>query len=100
MIDNNQFRGHEQLVYFNDEESGLKAFIAVHNTVLGPGAGGCRMWPYENEMDALNDALRLSRGMSYKNAMAGLPLGGGKAVIIANSKTDKSEELFKSIWAL
>lgn len=96
MIDNNQFRGHEQLVYFNDEESGLKAFIAVHNTVLGPGAGGCRMWPYENEMDALNDALRLSRGMSYKNAMAGLPLGGGKAVIIANSKTDKSEELFKA----
>jgi len=96
MIDSNQFRGHEQLVYFNDEESGLKAFIAVHNTVLGPGAGGCRMWPYENEMDALNDALRLSRGMSYKNAMAGLPLGGGKAVIIANSKTDKSEELFKA----
>lgn len=96
MIDNNQFRGHEQLVYFNDEESGLKAFIAVHNTVLGPGAGGCRMWPYDNEMDALNDALRLSRGMSYKNAMAGLPLGGGKAVIIANSKTDKSEELFKA----
>ncbi|MDA7568309.1 hypothetical protein N8742_01250 [Emcibacteraceae bacterium] len=96
MIDNNQFRGHEQLVYFNDEESGLKAFIAVHNAVLGPGAGGCRMWPYENEMDALNDALRLSRGMSYKNAMAGLPLGGGKAVIIANSKTDKSEELFKA----
>lgn len=96
MIDNNQFRDHEQLVYFNDEESGLKAFIAVHNTVLGPGAGGCRMWPYENEMDALNDALRLSRGMSYKNAMAGLPLGGGKAVIIANSKTDKSEELFKA----
>jgi len=96
MIDNNQFRGHEQLVYFNDKESGLKAFIAVHNTVLGPGAGGCRMWPYDNEMDALNDALRLSRGMSYKNAMAGLPLGGGKAVIIANSKTDKSEELFKA----
>ena len=96
MIDNNQFRGHEQLVYFNDKKSGLKAFIAVHNTVLGPGAGGCRMWPYDNEIDALNDALRLSRGMSYKNAMAGLPLGGGKAVIIADSKTDKSEKLFKA----
>ncbi|MDG1995338.1 MAG: Glu/Leu/Phe/Val dehydrogenase dimerization domain-containing protein [Emcibacteraceae bacterium] len=96
MIDKNQFRGHEQLAYFDDKETGLKAFIAVHDTTLGPGAGGCRMWPYENEMDALNDALRLSRGMSYKNAMAGLPLGGGKAVIIANSKTDKSETLFKA----
>lgn len=96
MIENNQFRGHEQLSYFHDKESGLKAFIAVHDTSLGPAAGGCRMWPYENEMDALNDALRLARGMSYKNAMAGLPLGGGKAVIIANSMTDKSEDLFKA----
>lgn len=96
MIDKNQFRGHEQLAYFDDKETGLKAFIVVHDTTLGPGAGGCRMWPYESEMDALNDALRLSRGMSYKNAMAGLPLGGGKAVIIANSKTDKSEKLFKA----
>ncbi len=97
MIDKNQFRGHEQLAYFHDKKSGLKAFIAVHNTSLGPSAGGCRMWPYDNEIDALNDALRLSRGMSYKNAMAGLPLGGGKAVIIGNSKTDKSEELFKAL---
>ncbi len=96
MIDKNQFRGHEQLAYFHDKESGLKAFIAVHDTTLGPAAGGCRMWPYASEMDALNDALRLARGMSYKNAMAGLPLGGGKAVIIANSKTDKSEALFKA----
>lgn len=96
MIDKNQFRGHEQLAYFDDKETGLKVFIAVHDTTLGPGAGGCRMWPYESEMDALNDALRLSRGMSYKNAMAGLPLGGAKAVIIANSKTDKSEKLFKA----
>lgn len=96
MIDKNQFRGHEQLTYFNDKESGLKAFIAVHDTSLGPAAGGCRMWPYDNEIDALNDALRLARGMSYKNAMAGLSLGGGKAVIIANSKTDKSEALFKA----
>lgn len=96
MIDKNQFRGHEQLSFFHDKESGLKAFIAVHDTSLGPAAGGCRMWNYENEMDALNDALRLSRGMSYKNAMAGLPLGGGKAVIMANSKTDKSDALFKA----
>ena len=96
MIDKNQFRGHEQLAYFHDKESGLKAFIAVHDTSLGPAAGGCRMWPYENEMDAMNDALRLARGMSYKNAMAGLPLGGGKGVIIANSITDKSDALFKA----
>ena len=96
MIDKNQFRGHEQLSYFHDKESGLKAFIAVHDTSLGPATGGCRMWPYDNEMDAMNDALRLARGMSYKNALAGLPLGGGKGVIIANSKTDKSEALFKA----
>jgi len=97
MIDKNQFRGHEQVTYFHDKESGLKAFIAVHDTSLGPAAGGCRMWPYDNEMDAMNDALRLARGMSYKNAMAGLPLGGGKAVIIGNSKTDKSDALFKAL---
>ena len=66
MIDKNQFRGHEQLAYFHDKESGLKAFIAVHDTSLGPAAGGCRVWPYESEMDALNDVLRLSRGMRYK----------------------------------
>lgn len=96
MIDKNQFRGHEQLSFFHDKESGLKAFIAVHDTSLGPAAGGCRMWNYENEMEALNDALRLSRGMSYKNAMAGLPLGGGKAVIMANPKTDKTDALFKA----
>ncbi len=97
MIDKNQFRDHEHLSYFHDKKSGLKAFIAVHDTTLGPAAGGCRMWPYDSEMDALSDALRLSRGMSYKNAMAGLPLGGGKAVIIGNSKTDKSEELFRAL---
>jgi leucine dehydrogenase len=97
MIDKNQFRGHEQLAYFHDKKTGLKAFIAVHDTSLGPATGGCRMWPYDNEMDAMSDALRLARGMSYKNAVAGLPLGGGKAVIIADSKTDKSEALFRSL---
>ncbi|MCP5382096.1 MAG: Glu/Leu/Phe/Val dehydrogenase [Kordiimonadaceae bacterium] len=97
MIDKNQFRDHEQLAYLHDKDTGLKAFIAVHDTSLGPAAGGCRMWPYENEMDALNDVLRLARGMSYKNAMAGLPLGGGKAVIIGDAKTDKSEAIFKAL---
>lgn len=96
MIDANQFKDHEQVAYLHDKKTGLKAFIAVHDTSLGPSAGGCRMWKYDNELDALSDALRLSRGMSYKNAMAGLKLGGGKAVIIANSKTDKTEELFRA----
>ncbi len=96
MMDANQFKGHEQLVYLHDRESGLKAFIAVHDTSLGPAAGGCRMWNYDSELDALNDVLRLSRGMSHKNAVAGLRLGGGKAVIIGSSKTDKSEELFRA----
>ena len=96
MMDANQFKGHEQVVYLHDKSTGLKAFIAVHDTTLGPGAGGCRMWNYDNELEALNDVLRLSRGMSYKNAVAGLELGGGKAVIIGDSKTDKSEALFRA----
>jgi len=97
MMDANQFRGHEQLVYLHDKESGLKAFIAVHDTSLGPAAGGCRMWNYDSELEALNDVLRLSRGMSHKNAVAGLKLGGGKAVIMGNSRTDKSEALFRAL---
>lgn len=87
--------GHEQVVFCNDEESGLKAIIAVHNTVLGPSLGGTRMWPYKSEMEALNDVLRLSRGMTYKAAVSGLNLGGGKAVIIGDSRKDKSEALFR-----
>lgn len=82
---------HEQLLFCNDNETGLKAIIAVHNTVLGPALGGTRMWMYNNEMEALNDVLRLSRGMTYKNSLAGLNLGGGKAVIIGDSRTMKSE---------
>lgn len=97
MMDVNQFKDHEQVIYLHDKKSGLKAFIAVHDTSLGPAAGGCRMWDYENELEALNDVLRLSRGMSYKNAIAGLKLGGGKAVIIGNSRTDKSENLFRAL---
>lgn len=87
---------HEQVVFCYDKASGLKAIIAVHNTVLGPAAGGTRMWMYKNETDALNDVLRLSRGMTLKNSVAGINLGGGKAVIIGNSRTDKSEALFRS----
>ncbi|WP_281174813.1 Glu/Leu/Phe/Val family dehydrogenase [Kiloniella litopenaei] len=90
------FSGHEQVVFCQDETTGLKAIIAIHSTALGPAAGGCRMWHYRDNSSALNDALRLSKGMSYKNAMAGLSLGGGKAVIIGDAKTDKSEELFRS----
>ena len=76
---------HEQVVYCNDKSSGLKAIIAIHNTVLGPALGGCRMYPYKNENDALVDVLRLSRGMTYKASIANLNLGGGKAVIIGDS---------------
>ncbi len=86
---------HEQLLFCNDNATGLKAIIAVHNTVLGPALGGTRMWMYSNEMEALNDVLRLSRGMTYKNAISGLNLGGGKAVIIGDSRTMKSEALFR-----
>ncbi len=86
---------HEQILFCNDNETGLKAIIAVHNTVLGPALGGTRMWAYNNEMDALNDVLRLSRGMSYKNSISGLNLGGGKAVIIGDAKTMKSEALMR-----
>ncbi|MCJ8288882.1 MAG: leucine dehydrogenase [Flavobacteriales bacterium] len=86
---------HEQLLFCNDNATGLKAIIAVHNTILGPALGGTRMWTYANEMEALNDVLRLSRGMSYKNSISGLNLGGGKAVIIGDSRTMKSEALFR-----
>lgn len=90
------FDNHEQVVFCKDAESGLNAIIAIHNTTLGPAVGGCRMWPYGDEAEAIRDVLRLSRGMSYKNAMAGLPLGGGKAVIMGDPNRDKSEELFNA----
>lgn len=87
--------GHEQVVFCHDHETGLKAIIAIHNTVLGPALGGTRMWKYDNESEALRDVLRLSRGMSFKASISGLNLGGGKAVIIGDSKKDKSEALFR-----
>ena len=87
------FDNHEQVVFCNDKDTGLKAIISIHNTVMGPALGGTRMWNYNNEWEALNDALRLSRGMTYKAAITGLNLGGGKAVIIGDSKTQKTPEL-------
>ena len=89
------FDNHEQIVFCNDKDTGLKAIIGIHNTVLGPALGGTRMWNYENEWEALNDVLRLSRGMTYKSAISGLNLGGGKAVIIGDAKTQKTPELMK-----
>ncbi len=90
---------HEQVVFCNDKDSGLKAIIAIHNTTLGPALGGTRMWPYKSEEDALVDVLRLAKGMTYKASAAGLNLGGGKAVIIGDPKKDKSEALFRTFGA-
>jgi leucine dehydrogenase len=87
------FNDHEQIVFCHDKDTGLKAIIGIHNTVLGPALGGTRMWKYANEWEALNDVLRLSRGMTYKSAISGLNLGGGKAVIIGDAKTDKTPEM-------
>ena len=87
------FDDHEQIVFCNDKDTGLKAIIGIHSTVMGPSLGGTRMWEYKSEWDALNDVLRLSRGMTFKAAITGLNLGGGKAVIIGDSKTQKSPEL-------
>jgi len=87
---------HEQIIFCNNNEAGLKAIIAIHNTVLGPALGGLRMWPYGTEQEALDDVLRLSRGMTYKAAVSGLNLGGGKSVIIGDPRKDKSEALFRA----
>jgi len=89
-------RDHEEVVFCSDTTVGLRAIIAIHNTTLGPALGGTRMWNYESEDEALRDVLRLSRGMTYKAAAAGLNLGGGKAVIIGDPNTMQSEELFRS----
>jgi phenylalanine dehydrogenase len=91
-----QMAEHEQVVFCNDPSTGLRAIIAIHNTTLGPALGGCRMQPYESVDDALEDALRLSKGMSYKCAAADVDFGGGKAVIIGDPKTDKNPELFRA----
>jgi len=93
VFDHTEFDDHESLHFINDAASGLRAIIAVHSTVLGPAAGGCRRWTYASDADALTDALRLSRGMTYKNAVAELPFGGGKAVILGRDDAPKSPEL-------
>ncbi|MCK5279276.1 MAG: leucine dehydrogenase, partial [Cyclobacteriaceae bacterium] len=86
---------HEQVVFCNDNETGLKAIIGIHNTVLGPALGGTRMWNYISDSEALNDALRLARGMTYKAAISGLNLGGGKAVIIGDADKLKNEAFLR-----
>ena len=89
------FDDHERVVFGHEANTGLRSIVAVHSTALGPAAGGCRMWPYGSTAEAITDVLRLSRGMSYKNALAGLPFGGGKAVIIGDSRA-KTPELFEA----
>lgn len=91
------FADHEQVVFVTDEPSGLRAIIAIHNTVLGPALGGCRMYPYASEAEALRDVLRLSRGMTFKAAAANLQLGGGKAVIIGDPRTQKTTALLQAM---
>lgn len=88
---------HEQVVFTHDPEKSLRMIIAVHDTTLGPALGGCRMWPYRAEEEALVDVLRLSRAMTYKNSIHGLELGGGKAVVIGDPRTDKTPELFRAL---
>lgn len=95
VIGNMEIMGHEQVVFCTDTETGLKAIIAIHDTTLGPALGGTRMWNYSNEADALQDVLRLSRGMTFKAAISGLNLGGGKAVIIGDATKEKTEALMK-----
>ena len=96
LFDSPDFEGHEGVHAFFDEKTGLKSIIAVHSTARGPAAGGCRMWDYSSADAAVTDALRLSRGMSYKNAMADLDFGGGKAVIIGDARSQKTPELFEA----
>jgi leucine dehydrogenase len=95
-FENSAKLGHESIHQFYDPQTGLKAIIAIHSTALGPAGGGCRMWHYTNEAQATRDALRLSRGMTYKNAMAGLQMGGGKAVILADPANPPTDDLFRA----
>lgn len=96
IFNNDNFDSHELVTFHEDPATGLKAIIAVHDSTLGPAMGGCRMYPYASEHDAVTDVLRLSQGMTYKNSLAGLPIGGGKAVIIGNPK-QATPELWKSM---
>ena len=99
VFDSPDFDHHEEVAFFSDKASGLRAIVAIHSTALGSACGGTRMYPYASSDAALTDALRLARGMSYKNAIADLPLGGGKAVILGNPTTDKSDAKFAAYAA-
>lgn len=92
-----EFRNHEQVVFCSDKATGLKGIIAIHNTKRGPAVGGCRMWPYASEEEALTDVLRLSRGMTYKTAILNLNYGGGKSIIIGDPKKHKSQDLLRAM---
>lgn len=96
LFDHPEFQSHEDVHFITDEATGLRAIIAVHDRTLGPAAGGCRMRAYASDDEALTDVLRLSAAMTWKNALAGLPLGGGKSVIIADPRTDKTPELLRA----
>ncbi|MDW7746468.1 Glu/Leu/Phe/Val family dehydrogenase [Halomonas sp.] len=100
VFDHPEFDHHQQIVFGSDEASGLRAIIAIHDTTRGPALGGLRIFPYESDAEALTDVLRLSRGMTYKSALADLPLGGGKAVIIADPRRDKTPELLRAMGRL
>lgn len=97
VFDHSEFDKHEQVSFWQDEQTGLQAIIAVHSTKLGPALGGCRMWPYANSAEALTDVLRLSKGMTYKAAMAELKLGGGKSVIIGDPRNQKTPAMMASM---
>lgn len=96
MFENKAFDAHEKVTFFRDAATGLSGIVAVHSTALGPAMGGCRAWHYADSASALTDALRLSRGMSYKNAVAGLALGGGKAVILRNGEQPVTDAMFEA----
>lgn len=97
VFDHPEFDAHELVAFHHDRRSGLRAIIAVHNTQLGKALGGCRMWPYASDSEALTDVLRLSRGMTYKAALADLPQGGGKSVIIGDPRRDKTPDMMRAM---
>lgn len=96
MFENEDYDDHERILCINDQQSGLRALVALHSTALGPAGGGCRAWNYPSSKEALSDVLRLSKGMSYKNAVAGLPMGGGKAVILGPVAADQRLRVFEA----
>ena len=92
-----EYDGHEKVLFINERDVGLTGIIAIHNTTLGPALGGCRMWPYATEAEAVRDVLRLSKGMTYKSAILDCGLGGGKSVIIGDAQTQKTPELLRAM---